>query len=188
MTRRRDLRGREIDALDLLSFVEAALEGQRDREVLACFRRCAALVGGLAEELFCILRLAGENVRHAQVGEDARIVGLERERFLIGLPRFGEATELIERRTGTRLTRLVVAGGGSPAEIASAKGFEALSADDLGGVVDGIFARKFGSVHPGICQFVFCDGSTRGVKTTIDGLNLQRLAVRNDGAAATSDD
>jgi len=57
-----------------------------------------------------------------------------------------------------------------------------------GGVVDGIFARKFGGVHPGICQFVFCDGSTRAVRVTIDGLNLRRLAVRNDGDPVNSDD
>jgi prepilin-type N-terminal cleavage/methylation domain-containing protein len=57
-----------------------------------------------------------------------------------------------------------------------------------GGVVDGIYARKFGSVHPGICQFVFCDGSTRGIRVTIDGQSLRRLAVRNDGDPINSDD
>jgi hypothetical protein len=57
-----------------------------------------------------------------------------------------------------------------------------------GGVVDGIFARKFGGVHPGVCQFVFCDGSTRGVRVSIDGLNLRRLAVRNDGDPINPDE
>ena len=57
-----------------------------------------------------------------------------------------------------------------------------------GGVVDGIYARKFGSVHPGICQFVFCDGSTRPLRTTIDGQSLRRYAVRNDGEAINADD
>jgi prepilin-type N-terminal cleavage/methylation domain-containing protein len=57
-----------------------------------------------------------------------------------------------------------------------------------GGVVDGIYARKFGGVHPGICQFVFCDGSTRPIRTTIDGQSLRRYAVRNDGDAINSDD
>jgi hypothetical protein len=56
-----------------------------------------------------------------------------------------------------------------------------------GGVVDGIYARKFGGPHPGICQFVFCDGSTRSVKTTIDTASLRLLAVRNDGIAINSD-
>ncbi|QDU28471.1 hypothetical protein ETAA8_35720 [Anatilimnocola aggregata] len=49
------------------------------------------------------------------------------------------------------------------------------------GVVDGIYARKFGSWHPGVCQFVHCDGSTRAVNTTIDSATLRAMAVRNDG-------
>ncbi len=53
------------------------------------------------------------------------------------------------------------------------------------GVVDGIWARKFGSYHPGMCQFVFCDGSVRAIGTTIDTANLRRLAVRNDGEPIT---
>ena len=56
------------------------------------------------------------------------------------------------------------------------------------GIVDGIYARKFGSVHPGVCQFVFCDGSTRMVKVNIDGTTLRALAVRNDGLAVNSND
>src|SRR5205814_3200698 len=57
-----------------------------------------------------------------------------------------------------------------------------------GGVVDGIFARRFGSWHPGVCQFVFCDGSTRGVRVTIDSTNLRRLAVRHDGEVTEASD
>jgi prepilin-type N-terminal cleavage/methylation domain-containing protein/prepilin-type processing-associated H-X9-DG protein len=49
------------------------------------------------------------------------------------------------------------------------------------GVIDGIWARKFGSYHPGVCQFVFCDGSVRAIRNNIDSENLRRLAVRNDG-------
>jgi prepilin-type N-terminal cleavage/methylation domain-containing protein/prepilin-type processing-associated H-X9-DG protein len=49
------------------------------------------------------------------------------------------------------------------------------------GVVDGVYARKFGSSHPGVCQFVFCDGSVRAIRNTIDTATLRRLAVRNDG-------
>jgi prepilin-type N-terminal cleavage/methylation domain-containing protein len=57
-----------------------------------------------------------------------------------------------------------------------------------GGIVDGIYARKFGSYHPGICQFVLCDGSVRIVRVTIDASNLRRLAVRNDGEPVTVND
>jgi len=46
---------------------------------------------------------------------------------------------------------------------------------------DAFYARKFGSYHPGVCQFVFCDGSVKAVRTSIDPVNLRRLAVRNDG-------
>jgi prepilin-type N-terminal cleavage/methylation domain-containing protein/prepilin-type processing-associated H-X9-DG protein len=54
------------------------------------------------------------------------------------------------------------------------------------GVVDGIYARKFGSYHTGVCQFVFCDGSVRAVRNTIDTATLRRLAVRNDGEVITN--
>jgi prepilin-type N-terminal cleavage/methylation domain-containing protein len=54
-----------------------------------------------------------------------------------------------------------------------------------GGAVDGIWARKFGSWHPGVCQFVFCDGSTRMIRVNIDTESLRRLAVRNDGEAVS---
>ncbi|UUO05702.1 DUF1559 domain-containing protein [Blastopirellula sp. J2-11] len=39
----------------------------------------------------------------------------------------------------------------------------------------------FGSYHPGICQFVFADGSVRNVEVTIDTTTLGYLAARNDG-------
>jgi prepilin-type N-terminal cleavage/methylation domain-containing protein len=50
---------------------------------------------------------------------------------------------------------------------------------------DGFWARKFGSAHPGICQFVFCDGSVRAISVSIDTANLRRLAVRNDKEVIT---
>jgi prepilin-type N-terminal cleavage/methylation domain-containing protein len=40
---------------------------------------------------------------------------------------------------------------------------------------------RFGSNHPGVCQFVMGDGSVRSVPTSIDIETLNRLAVRNDG-------
>lgn len=41
--------------------------------------------------------------------------------------------------------------------------------------------ERFGSYHPGVCQFVMCDGSVRAIATTIDIETLTRLASRDDG-------
>lgn len=57
-----------------------------------------------------------------------------------------------------------------------------------GGVVDGIYARRFGSWHSGICQFVFCDGTVRAIQTSIDTATLRRLAARDDGGTVTLPD
>jgi prepilin-type N-terminal cleavage/methylation domain-containing protein len=46
---------------------------------------------------------------------------------------------------------------------------------------DAFYARRFGSWHSGVCQFVFGDGSTRAIRVSIDPINLRRMAVRNDG-------
>ena len=40
---------------------------------------------------------------------------------------------------------------------------------------------KFGSHHPGLCQFVFCDGSVRVLANAIDPAALGLLSQRNDG-------
>lgn len=39
---------------------------------------------------------------------------------------------------------------------------------------------SFGSWHPGVCQFVMCDGSARGVDVDIDTVTLGRLCNRHD--------
>jgi prepilin-type N-terminal cleavage/methylation domain-containing protein/prepilin-type processing-associated H-X9-DG protein len=45
-----------------------------------------------------------------------------------------------------------------------------------------VWANKaFGSHHPGVCQFVFCDGSVKALPVTININTLQLLGVRNDG-------
>jgi prepilin-type N-terminal cleavage/methylation domain-containing protein/prepilin-type processing-associated H-X9-DG protein len=40
---------------------------------------------------------------------------------------------------------------------------------------------RFGSWHPGVCNFVFCDGSVHSIPVNIDIDTLRHLAVRNDG-------
>lgn len=45
--------------------------------------------------------------------------------------------------------------------------------DDLG--------WKFGSYHPGICQFGFCDGSVHTLSSSIDEVVLGLLVQRDDG-------
>jgi prepilin-type N-terminal cleavage/methylation domain-containing protein len=47
------------------------------------------------------------------------------------------------------------------------------------------YNRNFGSWHPGICQFVMCDGSVHAISINIDLKNYRRLGVRNDGEAIT---
>lgn len=47
--------------------------------------------------------------------------------------------------------------------------------------------EDFGGPHPGVCLFVFCDGSVKGVRNTVDLETLTRLAVRNDGLPITGD-
>jgi prepilin-type processing-associated H-X9-DG protein len=39
----------------------------------------------------------------------------------------------------------------------------------------------FGSAHPTTCQFLFADGSVRGIRKTIPSMTLGLLAQRNDG-------
>jgi hypothetical protein len=48
-------------------------------------------------------------------------------------------------------------------------------------LADAFYARRFGSYHPGVIQFVFCDSSVRAVRTTIDLQTYGRYAVRDDG-------
>ncbi len=48
---------------------------------------------------------------------------------------------------------------------------------------DADLSWKFGSNHPGLCQFVFCDGTVRALPNTIDPYVLGLLAQRNDDQA-----
>jgi prepilin-type N-terminal cleavage/methylation domain-containing protein len=42
-------------------------------------------------------------------------------------------------------------------------------------------ATRFGSDHPGVCQFAFCDGSIRGLTPTTATTILAAMTQRNDG-------
>lgn len=46
--------------------------------------------------------------------------------------------------------------------------------------------RSFGSRHPGVCQFVFCDGSVRALENSIAADILTKLAKRADGLVVPS--
>jgi prepilin-type N-terminal cleavage/methylation domain-containing protein len=45
------------------------------------------------------------------------------------------------------------------------------------------YNRQFGGIHPGICQFLFLDGSVRTLSTVTNGTTLGLLANRDDGKA-----
>jgi len=47
---------------------------------------------------------------------------------------------------------------------------------------------SFGSHHPGVCQFVFADGSVKALKNSIDANTLTLLGARNDGKVIPSYD
>ena len=46
---------------------------------------------------------------------------------------------------------------------------------------------RFGSAHPGVCNFAMCDGSVRSLKNSTSGEVLEALAGRCDGKAVTID-
>jgi prepilin-type N-terminal cleavage/methylation domain-containing protein len=47
--------------------------------------------------------------------------------------------------------------------------------------------ESFGGPHSGICQFVFCDGSVRGVAISVDLQTLTYLITRNDNQVISGD-
>lgn len=50
---------------------------------------------------------------------------------------------------------------------------------------DSQWARKFGSWHPGVCGFAFCDGSVRYIRNSTGGTMLERASSRSDGQVVT---
>ncbi len=49
------------------------------------------------------------------------------------------------------------------------------------------YIGQFGSYHPGICQFVFCDGSVRAFPVSINATMLGYFAARDDGNPVSFD-
>lgn len=47
--------------------------------------------------------------------------------------------------------------------------------------------QYFGGPHSGVCQFVFCDGSVKAIKTSVDIYTLTYLATRNGGEPISGD-
>lgn len=45
-------------------------------------------------------------------------------------------------------------------------------------------SKRFGSIHPGTVQAVYCDGSVRGLSFDIDPEAWQMMGIRNDGGQA----
>jgi hypothetical protein len=52
---------------------------------------------------------------------------------------------------------------------------------------DAFYARKFGSYHPGITQFVMCDGSIKPVRVSINLQMYERFAIIADGQVVSDD-
>jgi prepilin-type N-terminal cleavage/methylation domain-containing protein/prepilin-type processing-associated H-X9-DG protein len=48
-------------------------------------------------------------------------------------------------------------------------------------VTQGVDNQAFGSLHPGVVQFVFCDGSVHGLQKNTNLQTLGRLAEKDDG-------
>jgi len=71
-----------------------------------------------------------------------------------------------------------VAGPGAPAHLSYDFDLAKSPTDSAGGTER--IQRIFGSWHPGICQFVFCDGSVRTLNNNTPATVLQLLADRND--------
>jgi prepilin-type processing-associated H-X9-DG protein len=49
-----------------------------------------------------------------------------------------------------------------------------------------VYNRNFGSWHPGVCQFVFCDGSVQARAVGTPTSTLERLSQRDDGLPVPS--
>ncbi|GIW82368.1 MAG: prepilin-type N-terminal cleavage/methylation domain-containing protein [Gemmatales bacterium] len=47
----------------------------------------------------------------------------------------------------------------------------------------GDYGRRFGSYHPGVCQFAFVDGHVASIDNNLDTTTLRMLAVVNDGGS-----
>ncbi len=51
--------------------------------------------------------------------------------------------------------------------------------------LDDAYQRQYGSLHAGVCQFVFLDGRVTAQSISTDGITLERLSARDDGLVVT---
>jgi prepilin-type N-terminal cleavage/methylation domain-containing protein len=51
--------------------------------------------------------------------------------------------------------------------------------------IDDAYQRQYGSLHTGVCQFVFLDGRVVAQAVNTDGTTLERLSARDDGLVVT---
>ena len=47
--------------------------------------------------------------------------------------------------------------------------------------------EKFGSLHPGVCNFVFLDGHVQSIATEFDVVMLQHLSAIGDGNVVSAE-
>jgi len=83
-----------------------------------------------------------------------------------------------QHRTATR-----VAGPANPPSAVAKTGYDFDLAKHMNDMLidQERWERIFGSYHPGVCNFAFCDGTVQSIEIGIDIMVLWRLAVRNDG-------
>jgi prepilin-type N-terminal cleavage/methylation domain-containing protein len=83
---------------------------------------------------------------------------------------------------GQKVTDTCIYNGDDPAASARAAGVgNELVADPNQEPVNNSLRTRFGSVHPGVCQFALADGSVRAISVTTPGSVLADLATRAGG-------
>jgi aspartyl-tRNA(Asn)/glutamyl-tRNA(Gln) amidotransferase subunit B len=137
----------------------------------------AAIASGVGSGL-ALARTANEAATHAEAARH-----LDPESY-VALLTMEAAGELTATQSKTVLAELLAAGGGDPAAIASAKGFEAMSEDSLAAMVAEVVAA-----HPDEWSR-FCDGDDGDRKKLtgfFTGLVMKATRGQADGKAVAAE-